>query len=100
MAYSAEISRVNPTCLLFLVDQSGSMSDQFGNSESSLSKADQVATIVNRFLQNLVVRCAKSEGIRDYFEVGVIGYGNSVGFAFRGTLDGAGVEQNLMRREL
>ncbi len=23
MAYSAEISRVNPTCFLFLVDQSG-----------------------------------------------------------------------------
>jgi hypothetical protein len=67
------------------------MEDPFGNSASPLSKADQVATITNRFLQNLVVRCAKSEGVRDYFEVGVIGYGNSVGFALRGALDGLGV---------
>jgi hypothetical protein len=91
MAYGAEISRVNPTCILFLVDQSGSMADRFGNSESSSSKADQVATIINRFLQNLVVRCAKAEGIRDYFEVGVIGYGNTAGFALRGALDGVGI---------
>ncbi len=27
MSYSAEISRNNPTCFLFLIDQSGSMND-------------------------------------------------------------------------
>jgi len=91
MPYAAEISRVNPTCILFLIDQSGSMEDPFGNSTSPLSKAEQVATITNRFLQNLVVRCAKSEGVRDYFDVGVIGYGSSTGFALRGALEGAGV---------
>lgn len=89
--YSAEISRANPSCILFLVDRSGSMADKFGNAEANTSKADQVATIVNRFLQNLVVKCAKAEGVRDYFEVGVIGYGNAVGFAFGGALDGAGL---------
>ena len=30
MAYTAEISRTNPTCFLFLVDQSGSMAERFG----------------------------------------------------------------------
>ena len=30
MAYSAEISRVNPTCFLFLIDQSGSMAECWG----------------------------------------------------------------------
>jgi hypothetical protein len=29
MAYSAEISRNNPSCFLFVIDQSGSMSDNF-----------------------------------------------------------------------
>src|SRR5919109_34676 len=74
MAYQAEISRSNPTCFLFLVDQSGSMADPFAGS-SGRSKADELATILNRLLASLVIRCSKDEGVRDYFEVGVLGYG-------------------------
>jgi len=74
MAYQAEISRSNPTCFLFLVDQSGSMADPFGSSVGR-SKADELATILNRLLASLVIRCSKDEGVRDYFEVGVLGYG-------------------------
>jgi hypothetical protein len=74
MAYQAEISRSNPTCFLFLVDQSGSMADSFAGS-SARSKADELATILNRLLASLVIRCSKDEGVRDYFEVGVLGYG-------------------------
>jgi hypothetical protein len=88
MTYSAEISRSNPTCLLFLIDQSASMSDPFGGSDSGKHKADAVADAVNRLLQNLVIRGAKAEGVRDYYHVGVIGYGAQVGPAFAGTLAG------------
>ena len=89
MAYSAEISRSNPTCFLFLVDQSGSMADPFGgSSETQRKKADGVADATNRLLQNLVLKCAKEEGIRDFFHVGVIGYGATVGPAFGGSLVG------------
>jgi hypothetical protein len=83
--YTAEISRGNPTCFLFLIDQSGSMEDPFGG-EMTGSKAQAVADAINRLLQNLVLRCAKAEGIRDYFHVGVIGYGIKVGPAFGGDL--------------
>jgi len=31
--------------------------------------------VLNRTLMNLVTRCTKADGIRDYFEVGVLGYG-------------------------
>lgn len=86
--YSAEISRGNPTCMLFLIDQSGSMDDPFGAGEGSQRKADGVATAINRLLQNLCIKCAKEEGIRDYFHVGVVGYGASVGPAFSGVLAG------------
>jgi hypothetical protein len=34
MSYSAEISRDNPTCLLFVIDQSGSMSDKMATVDS------------------------------------------------------------------
>lgn len=88
MPYSAEISRGNPSCLLFLIDQSGSMEDPFGAGETGRSKADGVADAINRLLQNLVIKCAKSEGVRDYYDVGVIGYGTRVGPAFGGELAG------------
>jgi hypothetical protein len=88
MPYSAEISRANPSCFLFLIDQSGSMEDPFGGGETSRKKADLVADAVNRLLQNLVIKCAKEEGIRDYFYVGVLGYGDKVGPALGGALAG------------
>jgi len=76
MAYQAEISRSNPGCFLFLLDQSGSMCDPFAGG-TGRSKADELATIINRLLASLVIRCSKDEGVRDYFEVGVLGYGGS-----------------------
>jgi hypothetical protein len=87
MSYSAEINRQNPSCHLFVIDQSGSMTDAMPGSESE-TKADFLATVVNRHLQDLVIKCSKSEGVRDYFSVGVIGYGATVGPAFSGSLAG------------
>jgi hypothetical protein len=88
MPYTAEISRANPTCLLFLIDQSGSMQDPFGSGEPVKKKAEAVADAINRLLQNFVIKCAKDEGVRDYFHVGVLGYGVEVGTAFGGALRG------------
>lgn len=77
MPYSAQISRTNPACLLFLIDQSGSMANQIPGSKAQ-AKAEAVADAINRLLQNVVLRSAKADGIRDYFHVGVIGYGNGI----------------------
>src|ERR1700726_3311621 len=90
MPYTADISRTNPTCFLFLVDQSSSMLEPFGGNPDK-SKAQGVADAINRLLQNLALKCAKAEGIRDYFHVGVIGYGGRAEPAFGGTLAGRGV---------
>jgi len=87
MPYQAEISRTNPACILFLIDQSGSMCASWGGGAAK-SKADGVADIINRLLQELVLRCAKTEGVRDYFHVGVVGYGSHTGPAFGGALAG------------
>jgi hypothetical protein len=86
MAYSAEISRSHPTCLLFVIDQSGSMSDEL---EAGATKANFLADVLNRSLMELVVRCKKAEGVLNYFHVGVIAYsGSGVGSGFRGSLAG------------
>lgn len=85
MAYSAEISRRNPTCFLFLIDQSGSMADAFG-ANPSIQKAQFVSDAMNRILQRIVIDCSKGEGVRDYFWLGVIGYGEFVGPALSGAI--------------
>jgi hypothetical protein len=72
MTYSAEISRDNPTCLLFVIDQSGSMIEKMATSKS---KADFVADVLNKTIYTLVTNCTKSDGVRNYFDIGVIGYG-------------------------
>jgi hypothetical protein len=80
--YSAEISRTTPAAILFLLDQSASMQDPFGGAEqrgdAAPSRARVLADVVNRMIQNLVLRCAKEDGVRDYFAIGVIGYGERV----------------------
>ena len=86
MAYSAEISRQNPSCFLFIIDQSGSMADNF--STPPKPKAVGVSDAINKLLQNLVIKCAKSEGVRNYYHVGVLGYGAAVGSAFTGQIAG------------
>jgi hypothetical protein len=88
VSYVAEISRTNPSCFVFLVDQSASMIDTIGD-EVKVSKAVVVADALNRLLTELAIRCAKEEGVRDYFHVAVIGYGGrSAQSAFNGMLQG------------
>jgi len=85
MTYAAPISRTNPACLLFLIDQSSSMAEPFVGGDGE-SKAQVVADALNRLIQNLVLRSAKADGVRDYFRVGDIGYGQSVTAALGGSL--------------
>ena len=83
--YSSQITRANPTCVVFLLDQSGSMADPFGGDEHT-RKADFVARVVNHALHDLVIRCTKTEEVRDYYHVSVIGYGRGVASALSGAL--------------
>lgn len=79
MSYKAEISRTNPTLFMFLLDQSGSMSGQFGGQSSGISKANGVADAINRMLSNLAIRCSQGETVRDYFHISILGYGAQQG---------------------
>ncbi|HWS56546.1 MAG TPA: vWA domain-containing protein [Pyrinomonadaceae bacterium] len=83
--YSSQITRANPTCVVFLLDQSGSMADPFAGDDHT-RKADFVARVVNHALHDLVIRCTKTEEVRDYYHVSVIGYGRAVSSALSGAL--------------
>ena len=84
MAYLQEISRDQPGAFLFLIDQSRSMNKQFGTDDAgnSVSRAAVVAEALNRTLEELVNRCMRDEGVRDYFRLGIIGYGRTSRPAF------------------
>ncbi len=86
--YTAEISRDNPSCFLFLIDQSGSMGDEISVGSEKQRLADGVADCINKWLQELSIKCAKSEGVRDYYDIGVLGYGSDVVPGFVGPLAG------------
>lgn len=86
MSYKAEISRSNPTSFIILIDQSASMREPLDS--SGTTKADAVASAVNSLIASILTKCTKSDGIRDYFHVGVIGYGGyGVGPTFSGFLN-------------
>jgi hypothetical protein len=71
--YQKNVDRAHPGCILFLIDQSFSMTDPFAGSPKS--KCDAVATAINRFIGELITTCEKGEEEpRHYFDVGVVGY--------------------------
>lgn len=72
MPYTKEISRDHKACILFLLDQSYSMVEPLGGSSSR--KCDELSQAVNSWLYNMSIRASGDEGIRDYMDVGVIGY--------------------------
>jgi len=92
MAYSQEISRDRRGAFIFLVDQSRSMNKPFGTDVSGreVSRAEIVADALNSTLEELVNRCMRDEGVRDYFDIAIIGYGrtNRAEFCWRGALAG------------
>lgn len=88
MAYQAEISRQNPTAFVFLVDQSGSMADEFKQEGLNKRKCDAVADALNRLIGEIAIRCAKQEAVRDYFTLALIGYGGTAHPAWGGDLSG------------
>ena len=82
MSYTAEISRVNPTCFFFLIDQSSSMMDPIMGVSGNPRKAEFVADAINKVIQTLIVTASKDVDVRRYYQIGAIGYGNNVSSAF------------------
>ena len=71
MSYVAEISRSRPTAILMVVDQSTSMSHRLASGQA---KSAFVADVLNKTLYTVITNCSKADGVRDYFDIGVIAY--------------------------
>ena len=71
MSYVAEISRSQPTAILILIDQSTSMGHRLASGQT---KSAFLADVLNKTLYTVITNCSKADGVRDYFEIGVIAY--------------------------
>ena len=89
-AYTAQISRSNPTAFLFLIDHSVSMKRMTNYNGEKMSMSEAVARIVNNQIKELISRCVKSNEVRHYYDIAVIGYGENAYSGWNGTLEGRG----------
>ena len=87
-AYTAQITRNTPTAFIFLVDHSVSMQKMTNLFGENMTMSEAAARIVNRQINELVLRCIKSNEVRHYYDIAVIGYGETVYSGWKGELEG------------
>ena len=81
------ISSTNPCLIVYLIDQSGSMDEKFGNAPHS--KAVELANAINDTIYEVGLRCIGNAGeLKNRFEMAIIGYGKSIKPAWEGQLAG------------
>lgn len=74
--YTHEITRSNRTAFLIAIDQSCSMQESVIVRSRRMTKAEAVAVITDRLIDELIMRARREEGVRNYYDIAVIGYGN------------------------
>lgn len=83
------ISSTHPCLIIYLIDQSGSMEEIFGN--AAHTKAQETANAINETIFEIGNRCLENGKIKNRFELAVLGYGgdsNSVRSGWEGALAG------------
>ena len=74
--YSQEITRQHRTAFIIALDRSGSMQESVKFGKKTMSKAEAVAIIANALITELIDRCRRTDSLRNYYDVAVVGYSN------------------------
>ncbi len=83
--YTQSITRANRTLFVLAIDESGSMSEMLTLGGRTLTKAEKLSEVANTIIAELIERSRRSDGIRDYYDVAIIGYsGEGVRSCFEG----------------
>lgn len=75
--YSQSITRTHRTAFVLLIDTSGSMAEEMRFRGRASTKAEAVAMITNELLFELLARANRTEGLRNYYDIAVLGYGGN-----------------------
>ena len=74
MSYSARITTFSKQAIVFLVDQSGSMSEPISWHDGRSTKSAAVADVLNSTIGEIVARCNNYGEYKPYFDIAVLGY--------------------------
>lgn len=72
--YDQSITRKHRTAFILTIDGSGSMAETIRFRGRETTKAEAVAAVTNDLLFELVERARRSDGVRDYYDIAVLGY--------------------------
>lgn len=86
--YTSQITRNTPTAFIFLIDQSVSMRRPTTFNGEQMPMSEAVARIVNNQINELVLRCIKTNEVRHYYDIAAIGYSTNAYSAWNGELEG------------
>ncbi len=73
--YTRSITRTHRTAFLVAIDGSGSMAEEIRFRGRSTTKAEAVAAVANELLFELIERARRDDGVRDYYDIALVGYG-------------------------
>ena len=74
--YSQEITRQHRTAFILALDRSGSMQESVRFGKKVMSKAEAVSIIANALITELIDRCRRTDSLRNYYDVAIVGYSN------------------------
>lgn len=98
--YRSRITRLHPAAFILLLDRSNSMREKivFGGRETTKSEA--LALTANMFVSEMINRCRREDGVRDYFRLAAIGYGDDATVSLLGGTDGFATPSALDRMDV
>ena len=74
MPHISPITRLHPTAFVVMIDRSGSMKEKIVFAGAEMQKSRAVAFVANSFIDELIYRARREGGVRDYYDIAVIGY--------------------------
>ena len=72
--YTQSITRSRRTAFFLAIDCSGSMAEPIRFRGRPTTKAEAVASVANGLLFELIERARRSDGVRNYYDIAVLGY--------------------------
>jgi hypothetical protein len=73
-SHMARLTNQNRGYFVFLINQSYSMSNMFGNESSGMTLVRAAARTINVWIEEMCIEAAKGDKMKDWFDVSVIGY--------------------------
>lgn len=74
--YSQEITRRHRAAFVLVLDRSGSMQERIRLGRMNITRAEAVTLMANALITELIDRCQRTDALRNYYDIAVIGYAN------------------------